>query len=242
MDETSIQERLRRARAATGLDLRVLASRIGVRAEHLRAIEAGRFADLPPGIYGRSAVRRFAAACGLDPVEALAACEALLPAVEEPIRGLARLHAVPQKRDPAPAAPVRADGLPGLPGWRPFAAAAVDACVIGAVFTIAAAAAAVLMRVPTDALRPCSGPIALVALFLAADYFVWFGGLCGNTIGGRAAHTCSERRPGAPLTLHAIAAGTLEAATTDVRAIRCCGVWVSLWLRRTSPRIYRFSP
>ena len=61
-----ISERLRQARTATGEDLAALGKRIGVRQEHLRAIEDGRFADLPAGIYGRSAVKSFAAAFGFD--------------------------------------------------------------------------------------------------------------------------------------------------------------------------------
>src|SRR5438105_1526934 len=90
--DVTVLERLRQAREATGCDLSALESRIRVRAAHLRAIEEGRFGDLPAGIYARSAVRALASACGLDPAEVLAACQDQLPSVEEPIRGLARVH------------------------------------------------------------------------------------------------------------------------------------------------------
>jgi cytoskeletal protein RodZ len=39
---------------------------------YLRAIEEGRFEELPGGIYGRSYIRQYAAAAGLDPDALLA--------------------------------------------------------------------------------------------------------------------------------------------------------------------------
>src|SRR5262245_61842424 len=90
MDGAVLPERLRRARAACGEELSALASRTGIRLHHLRAIEDGRFGDLPPGIYARSAVRAFAQACRLDPDALLADCDALLPQVDDPIGALAR--------------------------------------------------------------------------------------------------------------------------------------------------------
>src|SRR5262245_34408864 len=98
---SGLAERLRRARAASGEDVAALAKRAGVRAEHLSAIEDGRFGDLPPGIYGRSAVRAFAAAYQLDPAEALADCEALLRPVDDPIAALARLTGLRTPDKPA---------------------------------------------------------------------------------------------------------------------------------------------
>ena len=92
MDGGALRERLRRARAACGQELSALSRRTGIRLQHLRAIEDGRFGDLPPGIYARSAVRAFAEACRLDPADVLAECEPWLPRADDPIGALARKH------------------------------------------------------------------------------------------------------------------------------------------------------
>src|SRR5947207_7039025 len=90
MDGGPLREQLGRARAACGEELSALSRRTGIRLQHLRAIEEGRFADLPPGIYARSTIRAFAGACGLDAAAVLADCEPLLPTVDDPINALAR--------------------------------------------------------------------------------------------------------------------------------------------------------
>src|SRR6185503_5400813 len=101
MDGGALRERLRRARAACGEELSTLSRRTGIRLQHLRAIEDGRFGDLPPGIYARSAVRAFAEACHLDPADVLADCEPFLPRVDDPIGALAlRHHCAPLNSKP----------------------------------------------------------------------------------------------------------------------------------------------
>src|SRR6478736_8476968 len=124
-------EQLRCARAQRGEDLAALSARTGLRVHHVRAIEEGRLGDLPPGIYGRAAIRSFAAAYALDADAVLADCEPLLRQLEDPIGALARMRGVapPADRSPGPRSAVIA--LAG-PAWRPFVAATVDGAVAGA--------------------------------------------------------------------------------------------------------------
>src|SRR5437763_1025139 len=132
MATVSVHERLRRAREASGLDLAMLARRSGIRVEHLRAIEDGRFADLPRGIYARAAVRAFALASGLDPRDVLAECEALLPGVEDPILALGRRRGLRPAHD-AIIGRTMPRAEPGV--GASIAAAALDACLAGGLVT-----------------------------------------------------------------------------------------------------------
>ncbi len=59
-------EMLRRARDARGLELGDLAELTHVRREYLRALEEGRYEDLPEDVYTRNFVRLYAQAVGLD--------------------------------------------------------------------------------------------------------------------------------------------------------------------------------
>ena len=223
MDARAVHERLRHARIARGEELAGLACRIGVRQEHLRAIEDGRFGDLPTGIYGRAAVRTFAAACGFDPAATLAECAPLLPVADEPIEALARLRGVRPARHEPHHEPINFD----RPSWRPLAASAVDALVVVALLVIVVVATASLLLVPIAALHSSAVTLALVGLLLGAGYFVWFGGLGGATIGERLAHVVPDASDPALLTLRSIAERTLRSATVDVRCIVRLGVWLA---------------
>lgn len=217
MDGGALHERLRRARAACGEELSALSRRTGVRLHHLRAIEDGRFGDLPPGIYARSAVRAFAEACGLDSAGVLADCEPHLPRMDDPIDALARKAGIPIATVVAQRIAAVAHDESGSP-WRSLAAPAVDAAFIGALLTAIVGSVAVAARVPIDALDRAFTPFAIVGIVLGIGYFVWFGGLCGTTLGGlavQAAHADDRH----PLTLAAIAARAWTAATEDVRAL-----------------------
>jgi hypothetical protein len=220
------QEQLRLARAARGEGLEALSARTGLRVHHVRAIEEGRFADLPPGIYGRAAIRAFAAAYALDAEAVLAECELLLAPVEDPIGAMARLRGI------AGTAGVAASTTTGrippsvAPAWRPFAAVGIDAAVAGVLLGLVCGGAAVVARVPVSALRPASIALSVIGfLFGAADY-VWLAGVAGVTLGEYAVGWTPRQRDPRPLTLHAIARRTRAAATADARAIRAAGAWV----------------
>ena len=223
-----ISERLRQARLAGGEDLAALGKRIGVRQEHLRAIEDGRFADLPSGIYGRSAVKTFAATFGFDGAAMLAECEPLLAPVEEPIAGLARLRGGRVRRPDPPArqnaidADAVTDDGAAFPGWRHLAAAALDASIIVGLLLLVVGSALTALTVRVSALEGSAAAFALMGMILAAGYFLCFGGVRGATVGERTLGI-ESRGPVSMLTLQAVAERALQSATEDARCIQRFG-------------------
>jgi hypothetical protein len=242
MDGGALCERLRRARGACGVELSALSRRTGIRLHHLQAIEDGRFADLPPGLYARAAVRGFADACGLDAAAVLAECEPLLPSVPDPIDALARKCGVapsstngPGHSDsPARALARRFAGTLGSPSSAPsptdersasegnlrtLAGASVDAAVVGVLLIGLVVVAAAVVRVPIVALRAAPVPLALVGVVLGGSYFLWFGGLVGATLGRVVLRAGSHVGARERLTLRTIAERALTSATEDARGI-----------------------
>lgn len=227
MASVAPHEQLRCARTRRGESVATLSARTGLRVHHIRAIEDGRFGDLPPGIYGRAAIRSFAAACELDPDAVLADCSALLPQVEDPIDALARVRGIARVAErpvPPNAFELRV---------RPFAAATVDGAVIAALLLAVSAASALLARVSIAALSSAAGSLFLVGLILGVGYYTWLGGLSGKTFGEYAVGSEPRQRDPRPLTLRAIALRTLAAATADARAIHLIGMWIGRRLTRS---------
>jgi len=228
MGAIEISERLRQARMARDEALPALAARIGVRQEHLRAIEDGRFGDLPAGIYGRAAVRSFASAMGLDGAAVLAECEALLAPLEEPIAGLARVRGIRER----PASVVRtvscdqggeAPGDSPFAGWRALAAAALDACVIATLLLLVIVVAMTVLTAPPSALGRVGGAFAVMGAMIAAGYYCWFGGVAGATCGERALALEPQRPARAAVTLRLVTERAILAASQDVRWIQRAG-------------------
>jgi hypothetical protein len=231
MGAAALHEQLRCTRAQHGEDLASLSARTGLRVHHIRAIEDGRLRDLPPGIYGRAAIRSFAAAYGLDPEAVLADCDALLPHVEDPLDALARARGVARTPEPAAIATAQAMTVSDV-RLRPFAAATLDGIVAGALFVCLAAGAALLIRAPIASLRSSTAALVLVGLILDAGYYVWLGGLVGTTLGEFTLGPEPLQRDPRPLTLRAIALRTMWTATADVRAIHVIGTWIGRRLTR----------
>ena len=226
MDGGALHERLRRARTACGEELSALSRRTGIRVHHLCAMEEGRFGDLPPGIYGRAAVRSFADAIGLDAAAVLAECDAQLPKAGDPIEALARKSGI--SRRPAAAPAVASCAEHQTCEWRLCSAAAIDAVVVGTLLMTVIALTAAVGRVPMHALGPAALPLAAVGMTLGSVYFVWFGGLCRITLGRAAVHASAQAVHHEALTVRTIAAGALLAATEDARLL----VRLGLALRR----------
>ena len=223
-----VSTQLRQARLAAGEDLAILAKRTGVRQENLRAIEEGRFADLPPGIYGRAAIRSFADAFGFDGAETLSACEPLLTPIDEPIAALARARGlrarpVTDVRSPDREAHHGPVTESSCRGWRHLAAAAIDALVIAALLVVLVIAALTMLTRPVSALRDAGGAFTIMGLLIAAGYFLCFGGVRGATIGARALKIGPVPASGSTVTLGVAAARALLAATEDVRCIQRSG-------------------
>ena len=125
-------ERLRQARELRGWGIDELARRSGTRAHLLLAIERGSYDQLPSGLYGRAAIRSYAAAVGLNPDAVIAEVQPLLPVYEDPLDGLARRYGHARKQDKAdstPASTMSAGSWPALAVivWRGSAAATVAA-------------------------------------------------------------------------------------------------------------------
>jgi len=226
-----ISYRLSQARQATGEHLPDLAKRIGVRQEYLRAIEDGRFADLPAGIYGRAAVRSFANAMGFDGAAILAQCESLLAPLDEPIAALGRLRGV-RARPPEPVPSTHVEEHHDVladspfPDWRQLAATAVDACVIAGLLLVVVVAALTVLTAPVSVLRNSGGAFGLMGVMLGAGYFLCFGGVRGATVGERAMALDSAHQSSTTVTLTRVLERALLSATEDVRCIQRCGEWL----------------
>ena len=215
-------ERIRDARVTRGEEIDAVARRAGVRPDLLRAIEEGRFGDLPRGVYARAAIRGCASALALPADEIIAACEPSLPGVEDPIAALARLRGMrPARTDPE--APAR-DVVPETT-WRSIAAAAVDAATIAVVMGAVVEVTAMWCGLPASALGRTAAPgFAVLASVVAVDYFVVFGGIARATFGDRLFGAPPESAAsGCATDLRGIASRTLRAASRDVRTLQRLG-------------------
>ena len=196
-----ILERLRQAREQQGIDLEELARRTRLRTHLLEAVEQGRWADLPRGVYARAVVRTYAQGVGMDPNRVLTEVAPLLPEPEDPLDGLARVRGFERQAAPAAAPPApRAFAPVPEPAVRAgllteAAAAATDTLVLLGVGWITSVAAAWVCGV-TVAELIAHGGVSILALVLLAGaaYFVLLGGIGGATLGSRLA---GVRAPGA---------------------------------------------
>jgi hypothetical protein len=236
MTSPAPHEQLRSARATRGEDLAALSARTGLRSQHIRAIEEGRFGDLPAGIYARAAVKSMATAYGFDPDAVLADVSGLLPRVEDPIDALARSRGMSPIAERVAHRPARSVAA-SQPRLRPFAAAGLDAAVTGGLLLAASAAAALLARVSIAGLGSSAVSLFVVGLIFEAAYYGWMGGLSGRTLGEYAVGPEPLQRDPRPLTLRAIALRALAAATADSRAIIHLGIWIRRRLTRGAARI-----
>jgi len=229
-------EQIRWIRAQRGEDLARLAARTGLRVQHIRAIEEGRFDALPAGIYGRAAIRSLAVAYELDADALLASCEPLLPQIEDPISALARLRGIATSTGGRSADVVSPPPTGVVRTWRPFAAATVDGVVAGALLFVLSGSAALLAHVSIAALGSSAISLFLVGLVLEVVYYVWLGGLSGTTFGEYAVGPEPLPRDPRPPTVRAIALRTIAAATADVRTIYSFGMWAGRLTREGAAR------
>ena len=235
MAQEPVHERLRRVREARGETVATLARRICVGERLLEAIDEGRFADLPGGIYARTAIRRYAGAFAFDHDAVLAECEPALVAVEDPVTALARLKGLRPTSPPKPPAPLRAEvsidespvPLPS-PAWRPLAAVTIDGLVVGALLTAAIAAAIPMSGTRAESLGYAAAPVfGMLGCLLGISYFVFFGGIACATAGERVVGMRVGRRNPRPLDPRTAALRAFRCAARDVRFIIRLGVWAA---------------
>jgi hypothetical protein len=199
----------------------------------LRAIEDGRFADLPHGVYGRAAIRAYAVGLGLPPDEIVSACEPLLPAVDDPIAALCRLRGI---RSPASRKPrVKAPGpvILGSPSWQLAAAAAFDALVVVAMVLTVVAGTVTTSGLPVSSLGRAAAPaFGVIGVVLWGCYLVLFGGIAGATVGQRIVGVPPRPRDARPPDLRLVAARALQCACRDVSFIELLGGWLATFTAR----------
>jgi hypothetical protein len=203
---------LRRARLACGIRLSELSMRTALSPSILQKIDAGRFAELPGGVYARSYIRAVASVVGLDPDETVQQLASRLPPAEDP---LPVLREIARFNDPAWLLELARIGTllkrrlaNGRDGVSPIAkravAAGVDAVLLLLQLAVVAQVTAWTCGVPTTTLLATHGG-ALLPLFVVQIvlYFVVLGG-----IGGRTPGAFVSRLPvgtgAAPLAPHAV--------------------------------------
>ena len=216
-----VHDRLRQAREAKGISLAALEDKIGVRKPILAAIDRGAFTDLPTGLYGRHAVRAYATAVGLNADSVLEEVSRLLPPLEDPLDGLARVRGFARRSergssgDEHPAPPERgeaADGGPAELDWRRLGAGAIDGAVLALAVLVVAKLTALAAGAPVSEVVPVALPAwGFLALLIAVTYFVLLGGLRNATFG--AAVTGARVQENGP--------GILDARSVVRRGMQC---------------------
>ena len=179
------------ARRARGLSLTDIANSTRLSPRHVQAIDEGRFADLPAGIYGRAYVRAVARTVGLDTAELDSILSLLQPAP-----------------DPLPimeaATKPRASRSPGGRAARVCLAATLDALLllVWSAAEVALVAAASRIRLASLlATEPVPLFVLCVTTWLA--YFILLAGVQGRTA-GQLVCGFPVPRSRAPLSLRAI--------------------------------------
>jgi transcriptional regulator with XRE-family HTH domain len=159
------------ARQARGLTLADVAAATRLSPRYIKAIDEGRYEDLPAGLYARAYVRAYAAAVELQP-SALEPILPLLPAAADP---LPVLKDVCERDAMRLSVPVSA---------RLAAAVTVDAMLLlvvsGAIATVVGSASGLGLRALVE-----HAPLPLTLLCAATwvQYFVLLAGVHGRTPG-----------------------------------------------------------
>jgi hypothetical protein len=193
---------------------------------YVEMIDRGRLGELPPGIYGRSYVRAFAAAVGVTPEEAVAYCATQLVDVPDPIPAI---REIARERTPPTVAALVGERVREwyaargsrefrLPGAIYFSAA-VDVLFLFMMNAFIVAVAANACHVPVSVLlRVAGAAMAVVCGFTAASYFVLLAGIGGQTLGMRVFRT-RLRSDARPLDLRAIGLRAVEALLGEGSAL-----------------------
>jgi hypothetical protein len=215
------RRRLYHARISRHLTLEQIGIRTALSPTVLRNIDEGRFELLPSGVYARSYVRTYASAVGLNPDEALAELEDLLPGAPDPIALLHEARAVtPWER--------AGRRLAQWPGWQELrragqwlrwppvprvelwpaagtrqrvAAAAIDATVLTVVGAFLVMLVSWSSGIRLSILLQEAGlAVAALSAIPVALYFLLFGGIAGSTLGQYACRLIDQKHDH-PLTL-----------------------------------------
>jgi hypothetical protein len=210
---------LHQCRIRGGLTIDELVRRTKIPRIYIEMIDEGRLPELPAGIYGRSYVRAFAVAVGMNPDDALADAAAGLVEVPDPLPALRQItrEQTPPTLAAAIAERIREwnasrDGSEPLklPGAIYFAAG-MDALFLFVLNAFIVAVAANACHVSVGVLlRVAGAAMSIVCGFTAAMYFVLLAGIGGQTLGMRLFRT-ELRSVRGPLDIRAIGLRSVEA-------------------------------
>lgn len=183
-----VQVDLHRARLDSGLSLEDLLGRTALSLGVLKKIDEGRFAELPPGLYARSYVKKFAVEVGVEPELALANLEPILPAAPNPV-------------------PVMREERPEPEGTLHLQLARISAATFDAILLIACVVIPTLLLASWGSgvelpilLADAGGALGAFCALPLALYFVVFDGIAGATPGHRV-FGLSGQAPRTPLKL-----------------------------------------
>jgi helix-turn-helix protein len=183
---------LHRARVQQGVGLSQLAAVTLLSPHIIDKIDAGRFAELPGGLYARSYIRAFASVVGLDPEDIVRELAERLPPAESPFPAL---REIARSGDPAWVVAFNDVALSARKwlsattvGWtgvtRRMVAATIDALVLLMLQAVLIQVTAWTCGVhPQVLLEFGSGGLAAVWGILVMLYFVILGGIGGKTLG-----------------------------------------------------------
>ena len=183
---------LRQQREARGLDLLALSRRTGVRISFLTSIDRGDVGALPAGLYGRAAIRAYAAGVGIDPDSALNALAPHLRVLEDPIDGLARVRGISRPAPSRSSVTVQTEEPHPLqsaqvaPVWPPLAASLCDSLLLAVIDLMLLALTAIACGTTMEITLLRAGP-ALILLWalIGCAYYLLLGGIRGGTVGQR---------------------------------------------------------
>lgn len=181
-------DRLRQARLARGLTLEAISSATRLPPHIVEKVDAGDFAELPPGIYARAYVRSVASVLGLDGDAVVAELGAMLPPAPDPLPLLREIA-----REPI------------LPPLGPRASRSLAAVVDGLVLVAITGVLVLLTRacIDTTIVEWTVGAalgLVIAAALVATPYFVLMRGLARTA----ATHPVPE------ITMRAVAATTVR--------------------------------
>lgn len=163
---------LHAARLSSGLSLDDVVRRTRLSPRIARALDEGRFAELPGGLYARSYVRAFAAVVAADARAIEEQVMPMLPGIEEPI---AVVRAIAEQAEAHCGGERRLTAI--------CAAACVDALLLFAMNGALVSFVAAVCRVtPGDLLAGGAGVSAVCGL-ATVSYFILFAGIDGRTPG-----------------------------------------------------------
>ena len=183
-----VQVDLHGARLASGLSLEDMLGRTALSIGVLKKIDEGRYAELPPGLYARSYVKKFAVEVGVEPELALANLAPVLPAAPDPLPVMREVRSEPEGTLHVQLARISA---------ATFDALLLIVAVVIPVLALASWGSGLTVRV---LLADAGGALGAFCALPLALYFVVFDGIGGATPGHRV-FGLSGQETRTPLTL-----------------------------------------